>query len=478
MKTIYKYTLLIATTTTLLMQGCSKEYFDELNTNPNQVSKPTLSALLATSTSKMGLNSYTVASAISPYVQYTANPSANAASDIYETIDFSGTWDALYFAMADVNQLKIAAKEAGSSEYIGVANVILAYNLIMVNDLWGDAPFSEAFNPTNFYPKYDSQQAVYASTLSLIEEAIVELTKTNSTVKLANASDLIYGTNAATERANWLKLAYALKARQLNKVSKTPSYKPADVLTALASSFTSNADDAGMATFATRNNWATVARNNASLTLGGWLSEQLIDQLNGKTYGVVDPRLKKITDPTVGGTYVGTVNGEGNKGPGNNTVKDENYIAISSPWTSDTSPLFIVTFAELKFIEAEAAFSTDKTRAYNAYLAGIAANMDKLQVPTAEKNAYLAEPSVAVGSGALTKALIFKEKFIATYLNPEAFNDVRRNDYNYKDFTLPIGSVLTSFIRRLDYPLVAERYKNGANVPAAVPRTTKLWWDQ
>ncbi len=172
------------------------------------------------------------------------------------------------------------------------------------------------------------------------------------------------------------------------------------------------------------------------------------------------------------------MNGAGNKGPGNNTVKDENYIAISSPWTGDTSPLLIVTFAELKFIEAEAAFATDKTRSYNAYLAGIAANMDKLQVPAADKATYLADPNVAVGSAALTKELIFKEKYVATYLNPEAFNDVRRNDYNYKNFTLPVGSVLPSFIRRLDYPLVAERNKNGANVPAAVPRTTKLWWDQ
>lgn len=478
MKKIFRYTLLLAATATLVMQGCSKDYFDELNANPNLVSKPTLSALLATSTSKMGLNSYTVASNIAPYVQYTANPSANAASDIYETIDFSGMWDALYFAMADVNQLKIAATEAGSSEYIGVANVILAYNLTLVNDLWGDAPFKEAFNPSNFTPKYDTQQAVYASTVSLIDEAIVQLAKTDATIKLAPASDLIYGTTGTNERANWLKLAYALKARLLNKVSKTSSYNAANVLTAVSSSFASNADDAGMATFALRNNWATVARNNASLTLGGWLSEQFIDHLNGTSYGVVDPRLKKITDPTVNGTYIGTVNGAGNKGPNNNTVKDENYIALSSPWTGDTSPLFIVTFAELKFIEAEAAFATDKTRSYNAYLAGIAANMDKLQVPAADKAAYLSDPNVAVGSAALTKELIFKEKFVATYLNPEAFNDVRRNDYNYKNFTLPVGAVLSSFIRRLDYPLVAERNKNGANVPAAVPRTTKLWWDQ
>jgi hypothetical protein len=483
----YRYPLLLAAVALFTFQSCSKSYFDELSSNPNLVTTPSLSALLATSTSKAGVMSYNVGSVISPYVQYTANPTAGSASDIYETIDFTGTWDALYYAMADVNELKKQAVIQNSSEYIGVADVLLAYNLTLVNDLWGDAPFSEAFTPSNINPKYDSQQDVYNSTMALIDEAITQLTKADATIKLAATSDLIYGTNTAAnaERLKWLKAAYAFKARLLNKVSKTSGYNPTAVLAAIDNSFTTNADDAGMATFVIRNPWAQVAVNNAALSLSGWLSEQFIDQLNGKTYGLFDPRIKKITDVTVVPKnpnyppYIGTVNGAGDRPnpPNNNTVKDENYISISSPWTSATAPLLIVTYAELKFIEAEAAFNIDKTRSYNAYLAGIGANMDKLQVPAEEKQVYLADPRVAVGPAALTKELIFKEKFVATYLNPEAFNDVRRNDYKYKDFTLPVGAVLDTYIRRLDYPL-GERSKNGANVPAAVPRTTKLWWDQ
>jgi hypothetical protein len=76
----------------------------------------------------------------------------------------------------------------------------------------------------------------------------------------------------------------------------------------------------------------------------------------------------------------------------------------------------------------------------------------------------------------LTKALIFKEKYVATYLNPEAWNDARRFDYQYKDFTLPVNATLDKFIRRNDYPQ-GERNKNGGNVPVDVPRTTRLWWD-
>lgn len=453
------------------LQSCRKGYFD-LNSNPNQVTKPTLTTLLTTATHKTGINSYNVGSITSTYVQYLANPSAGASSDIYQVVDYSGTWDALYYAMADISDLRKMAIEQGTSEYLGVADVLLSYHINLVSDLWGAAPFSDAFNPAKLTPKYDTHQELYTKALSLLDEAIVELTKTDAVIKLAATSDLIH----AGARAKWLKTAYALKARMLIKVSKLPSYNAASVLTAIDNAYTANADDAGMASFQLRNNWAQVARNNAALTLSGWLSEQLVDHLNGVTYGIFDPRIRKITDPTINNTFIGTVNGAGNRPPGNNTVKDECYVAISSPWTSDVAPLLIVTYAELKFIEAEAALSSNPTRAYAAYLAGINANMDKLQVPAGtEKTNYITAASV--GAAALTKELIFKEKYVATYLNPEAWNDARRFNYAYKDFTLPQGAVLNTFIRRLEYP-TGERSKNGTNIPVVNSLTDRLWWDQ
>jgi len=467
----YKSLFVILSAGLMLLGSCSKEYF-ELNENPSLVSTPSLASLLSTATHKTGINSYNVASITNNYVQYTANPSAAAASDIYQDVDNTGTWDALYFAMADISDMKALAIEQGSSEYLGVANVLLSYHLTLVNDLWGDAPFSEAFLSTNFTPKYDSQEQLYKTSMDLIDSAISQLGRTDAVIKLLAAKDLIHG----GARAKWLMTAYALKARLLIKVSKTATYSPAAVLAAVNNSYKSNADDAGMASFFTRNPWAQVAVNNAGNTLSGWLSEQFIDHLNGTTYGTFDPRLRKISRPTVNNIYIGTVNGAGNRPPGNNTVKDENYIDSTSPWTGTVSPLLIVTYAELKFIEAEAALPTDPARAYTAYLAGINANMDKLQVPAGtERTTYLAAASV--GAGALTKALIFKEKYVATYLNPEAWNDARRFDYAYKDFTLPQNAVLPTFIRRLGYPS-GERGKNGKNIPAVGALSDKLWWDK
>ncbi len=460
------------------MSGCDS-YFD-LNTNPNQVANPPLKAMLSTATKKAGNNSYSTSSITSTFVQYIANPSAGASSDTYQIVDYSTTWDNIYYAMADITDMKNAAIAQGSSEYLGVANTLLAYHVSLVNNLWGAGPFTDAFGGS-FTPSYETEEDMYNISLSLIDEAITELSKSDATIKLDATSDLIHRGN----REAWLKTAYALKARFLNKISKKSSYNPGEVLAALENAYTSNADDAGMYAFTTRNDWAQLARNNAALTLGGWLSEQLIDHLNGTTYGLFDPRIEKITDPTTvpdNPTYpkwIGTVNGEGNRDnpPHNNTVKDENYVSVNSPLTSETAPLWLITYAELKFIEAEASFATDKTRSYNAYLAGIKASMDKLEVANADATTYISNPIVSVGSAALTKQLIFKEKYVATYLNTEAWTDVRRNDYDYKDFTLPTNAVLPNYIRRVAYP-TNERSENGANVPAEVSLDTKIWWDQ
>ncbi|MFT4031242.1 MAG: SusD/RagB family nutrient-binding outer membrane lipoprotein [Siphonobacter sp.] len=466
----FTQTLLLAATLGL-MSGC-KDYFD-LNDNPNLISTPPLASLLSTTTQKTGLNSQRAAGITSYFVQYLASPSTASSTDTYQVTDYTSTWDAVYFGLADLTDMKKYAQEQEASAYVGVADVMLAYHLSLINDMFGDAPFSDSFTGTTLTPTYDSAETLYSTIISLLDEGITELAKTDSKVALSAANDLIHGGDMAA----WTKTAYMLKARMLNKVSKTSSYSATAVLDAVSKSYTSNDDDAMMSTFLLRNPWAQVARNNAALSLDGWLSEQLVDQLNGTTYGLYDPRIEKITDKTVNGVYKGTVNGAGNVGAAN-TIKDECYISLNSPLTGDDSPLLIATFAELKFIEAEAAFrSGDKTRAYTSYLAGITANMAKLGVSTAASQTYLSDATVAVGEAALTLDLIFKEKYVVTYLNPEAWNDARRYDYKYKNFTLPDNAALTTFIRRAAYPN-GEQAKNTSNVPAEVPLSTPLWWDK
>ncbi len=131
----------------------------------------------------------------------------------------------------------------------------------------------------------------------------------------------------------------------------------------------------------------------------------------------------------------------------------------------------------MKFIEAEAAFRTgDKPRAYAAFLEGIKANMNKMGVAPANRDAYVNHSTISVGAAALTLELIFREKYKALFLMPVTWDDARRFDYKYQGFQLPVNVLTTAFIRRLMYPSI-ETSRNSANVPIVTDVTQKLWWD-
>jgi len=456
----------------LLLSASACESFLDVNTNPNSPVDAPISGLMTNITYETSLNVFRSGSAVSNYVQYLASPNPDSGSDTMEPLNFSGTWFSLYNVMTDLNEMNIKAEEAGSLHYLGAGQVLMALNLGMTVDLFGDVPFSESFNFTTVTPKYDDDQVLYGNVISLLDQGIANLRAT-STISIG-ADDFIYGGDIPT----WIKFAHTLKARYLIHTKNVSGFSAAEVLAATAAGFTSNADNAEVIFFEQSfNPWAQIAINNEALLLGGWISEQFIEALDGTSYPVVDPRLPLMIGTTDAGEFVGTENGAGRgnapeQGARSTLIEDQFY-------TRTVSPLLISTFSELKFIEAEAAFATDKPRAYQAYLRGIEAHMDMLGVATAAKTAYLAAPSVAVGASALTMDLIFKEKWVAMFLHPETWNDARRFDYAYKDFTPPANlnpNLGGDLIRRLAYP-DSEISRNGANVPS-VTLTDRIWWNQ
>lgn len=448
-----------------------KKYLD-VNENPNAPTTPPINGLLGQATYQTALNVYRAGALTANYVQYFASPNPASSSDIYEPVDASGTWTSLYNTMTDISDLDKLGKTLESTEHQGVAKILMAVNLKIVHDLWGSAPYSQSFTAETATPAYDDAKLLYDKSLALLDDGIALLNQTTSAFKLDNNLDFIHKGN----KAAWIKTAYALKARFLNLTTKRNTYNPDNVLAALSKAYTSNADDAQITTFDIRNPWAQVAVNNAALLLGGFLSTQYVKMMNGMTYGVMDPRLPLIASPTKFNDYRGTPNGIGRVGSG--IDKEESYISTTGYYSSTNSPLSIITYSETKFIEAEARFRKggDMAAAYAAYLAGIMANMNKLGVSAAARDAYINDPSVSVGAPNLTLAHIFREKYKALFLNPETWNDARRFNYAYKDFALPANAVLPTFIRRLDYPSV-ETTRNGANVPAVTGLDQKLWWD-
>ncbi len=232
-------------------------------------------------------------------------------------------------------------------------------------------------------------------------------------------------------------------------------------------------------------NYSSVNRNpwynnvSSPITTGNFTvgpSEQIINLMNGTYYGVVDPRLPKMFDNQGAATYSGLVNGQG--GGGNSRLSTATWYAGA------TSPMLMVTFSEVKFIEAEASLLNGAADdAYNAYLAGIKAHLEKLNVDTAARRIYLTHPNIAVGSANLTLEHIMKEKYIATFLNPDAWTDVRRYQYSsaiYQGMSKPVNyneALGGEFIHRVLYPN-DELNRNGAEATAHVqPMQAKMWWE-
>jgi hypothetical protein len=468
--------ILFISAATLLVSSCKKSYFDINEVNPNQTQNPPINGLLSSITYQTGINYYRAGDFTSYYMQYLASPNQGGASDIYENADRSSLWfttpyGGVYNTVMDGRVLEQKAIAANAPEYVGVSKVTEAMNMSLMIDLFGDIPYTEAFDPKNFTPKYDKAEDIFNRCLTLCDEAIIEFNKPNPAVKLDAASDIIHNGKTAA----WIKTCHALKARLLNRLSKQTSYNPSSILSEVAKAYTSNSDDAQITRFMGRNPWGQAAYNNTQSLLDAWMSEQFIDALNGKTYGVVDPRLKFIADTTKSGTFKGTPNGKGRTGSG--TQREESYLSVNGFYSKSDAPLLLITYAEMKFIEAEATFATNKQQSYSAYLTAIAANMDKVGVTTAEKNAYLSNPIVAPGLTAFTIDYIFKEKYAAMFLQPESWTDGRRYDYKYKDFTLPQGALLPTFIRRVNYP-TSELSRNAANVPNIISITEKLYFDK
>lgn len=470
MKSIIRYIFIF------LVAGCiiSCKKFLDVNVNPNAPTEAPINGLLLRVTQNAALNVFRVSNITSYYVQYLASPNASSSTDTYDQIDASGTWTSLYDNMTDAYDLDKLAKANGATQYQGVAKILMAMDLHLVHNLWGAAPYSTAFSLETLTPKYDDAPAVFQKCIALLDEGIALLQQAGSTITIPTSGlnpDLIHkGITAA-----WIKTAHALKARLLNQLSKTTQYSAAAIFTELTAAYTSTANDAFITTFAVRNPWNQVALNNQNLLLDGWLSEYYVKSMDGSIYGIPDPRLPFEASLTRFGDYRGTRNGKGRTGTG--TTKDESYLSLTGYYSSANSPLYIITYEEMKFIEAEAAFrSGDKLRAYTAFLEGIRANMNKIGVSAANRDAYVNDPSISVGFANITLELIFREKYKALFLMPVTWDDARRFDYKYQGFQLPLNVVTSTFIRRLVYPSV-ETSRNGANVPAVTDVTQKLWWD-
>ena len=502
---IFSLVLLVLTT----LYSC-KKYLD-INQDPNNPSQVTeqlmLPAILSTFSYEVAGGSPTrFASFWTKHLAYaTAGPHEGNYYLTANDVDNFWRYSSYTSIMGTSVELVNKADKNGNPSYSAIAKIILAWNLSYLTDCYGSIPYSDAFKAQLGItkPKYDSQEDIYKQIQVLLDQAIVDAGK--GTGAKPGSDDFIYG----GKMSSWIHLANTLKARFYLRLSNAPGYSAATqaglALTALnAGSIT--ADEAPffkyLAQTGGENPWYQYAVD------GKWStsprpSQYYVNLLKGSStvVGSSDPRLAFQVDPVAAGANAGQYIGVTNDAPPTNLT---NYSAIGAFYAARDSRLYLVHYSEALFIRAEAEFlksnKTVNTAVVNAYNDGLAASMTLYGIKvdaansTAETKAYLALPEHVVNlttTSAEAYRKIMTQKYIANYLQFEAYNDFRRTGYPslpinnevYPSVAIKVQPVINIIPLRLPYPS-SERSYNAANIPTDIPLSPSaamqipLWWDK
>lgn len=441
----------------LLLSSCDKWIDTGINNDPNNVTNASLNVILPTSEAGMG---YVVGGDLSRFASlFTQHHFGDARQHqgLYNyqmtESDIDNAWRFNLYGgpMQDFSDMMRIADEKGAPHYKGVAEIMMAYALGTVVDLWSDAPYSQAFKGNaNLKPSFDKGEQLYVEIHKLLDDAIVNLGAAKSNFS-PGADDFIYG----GDNSQWIRAAHALKARYFMHVRKVDPSSTDKVLTEVAMAFSSNDDD-------------------MQFVFGSLESEaNPLYQFDGQRNDIrMGPKLMELMNAT-----------NDPRLPMYALLDADTLYSIKSGlgpfYASANSPVPFITFAEIKFLEAEAAvISGDKARAVAAYTAAITANMKKLGVATADIDTYLAQTSVATTEGDITLQRIMEQKYIAMYTQVESWSDWRRTEF---PVLTPVSG--PSVPRRFPHAQ-SERLYNGANWqqvnPGGVPVSilSRVWWDK
>lgn len=444
-----------------LASGC--EEFLDVNNNPNGPETVSANLYLSPMLHWMVTSPLYEGRFVGRYTQQWTLPATTLSTWDrmgYDPLSDNGAqqWRDVYWSLGQ-NLVDMMDKAEAEQRWdiLGVGYILKAWGWLALTDTHGEIIIKEAFNQgKEFTFNYDSQEYAYQEINRLLLKAIENLQRTDGAVDAAylGRTDIIYG----GDRTKWLKFAYGLQAMQLNHFSNKASYKPADVIAAVDKSFSSNADDALLAYPATVND----DRNFYGWTRDNMRSYRqtkfVVGLMDGTQFGAVDPRMSRMLSASPDGVFrgydinvAGTVsfpttqpqvipnNFFGYAGTGGQGLPSK-YIF------SDKSKMPAMTYAQLQFIKAEAAYRMgDKATALTAFRNGVQAhiafvnsrNTDDGQAPTpisnAEAAAFMSSSAVPSTPAALTLTHIMSQKYITewAWAHNEIWMDMRR--YHYTD---------------------------------------------
>lgn len=320
---------------------------------------------------------------------------------------------------------RASAEEALNTR--GLAKIYLALNLGIATNVWGNVPYSEAFlADENLSPKYDDQEEVYTVILTLLDEAISDLN--------ANDPAGIQGDLLGASASAWISTAHALKARFLIQQTSRSTTAANEALSEVANAMASNEEQLDFRFENSQNGGHPLALFGFQRPNTMVIGDSFATLMSG------DPRQPLYMVEDDGGNFL--------------------YFDDSEPnlvWSKLNSASPVISYAELKFIEAEA---TERNGGNGESIMedAIKANMEYLAIPTADINSYIA------GINYNGLETIMEEKYKAMYgQSPiQVWNDYRRTGFpNLTPDPDGVNGNNPSGIipRRLLYP-ISERQSN------------------
>lgn len=448
----------------LTTTGC-KKYFEDYVVTPNDPAEVTPGLLLTTvQVSTFATFGGQLARQSGILVQHVSgtqvgSQSLEVANYIITEQTNENEWNGMYTGAVMNANILIRDYGGESPYYAGIAKVLLAMNIGLATDLWGDVPFSDASGGEtgNLTPKYDTQEQILAGIQSTLDEAIVDLQMAESdNVNIPSTDDLIFEGDVSM----WIKTAYGLKARYANRLSqRDPGNSATDALAAVTNAMQSTADDCNMVFgggVTSQNQWYAYGNDRANYIL---VSETFVDSL----YNRADPRLEALVGKDENDSISGT------------PFDDPNVISasyLSDYYASANSSVPLVSYVEMKFIEAEAKLrSGDVGGAATAHNDAIKESI--LQITGAPDPTYEGMYASETASTISLEKIMF-QKWIALFAQCEAYADWRRTGFPM--LTSNPNATMSQIPLRFVTPQNERLYNPNAVVVGDL--TQPVWWDQ
>jgi hypothetical protein len=444
----------------LVLSSCEKSWLDEeWNVNPNSPNDVPMEFLLPTIQLEMGYNLMGNNSVRTTglWMQQFDGYSRQSFTEMRYQLtpaDVNNMWNSMYSGgLMTAKVLIDKADEKESPHYSGVAKVLTATMLGVFTDLFGELPYSDALDGQegNLEPTFDTQETIYATIQSMLTEAIADLGSTTNAIDLDG--DMIYG----NDTDDWIAAAWGLKARhalQLSKVNGNQAYTDALSFATHANGISSNAGDMDVVfTTSDKNPLYAFMDERGDIRMCATFLNYFI---------AGDPRIAEF----FGADDAGGISG------GSPAGEDETTSPPGDALASETSPTTFMSYAEVKFIEAEANLALGNgAAAAAAYIAAVKASVDKVAGGDA---AWLAANIDTENAGSITLDKIMTQKYLALHGQVQVYNDWRRT--GIPALSIVPGAKTTEIPRRFPYSQSEITYNS--NTPANITIVQRLWWDQ